>query len=197
MRVAPIGLLPLSPDQMLDAARDSALPTHARPEAVTSACAIAASVAEAATAASSIDSVVQAGQRAATRADAYFPRSTAGHQLAEAIGHAVDLTKRFKGSRILDAIAEQVGTSVLANESVPAAVAMFAAAGGDPLAAAILGTNLGGDTDTIASMAAAMAGAFSGPDTLQHLLPELGAANHINFEALAARFADATQAGNL
>ena len=47
-------------------------------------------------------------------------------------------------------------------ETVPAVLAIVWLAKGDPWQAAILGTNFGRDTDTIASMAAGICGALSG-----------------------------------
>ncbi len=47
-------------------------------------------------------------------------------------------------------------------ESVPAAVGIFVAAGGDPLETVVGGTNIGNDTDTIAAMAGSLAGALHG-----------------------------------
>ncbi|HEX8051664.1 MAG TPA: ADP-ribosylglycohydrolase family protein, partial [Thermoleophilaceae bacterium] len=62
----------------------------------------------------------------------------------------------------LGRIESAVGTSMLAHESVPAAVGVFAAAGGNPLEAVRAGVLIGGDTDTIAAMAGALAGALRG-----------------------------------
>lgn len=195
MRVAPIGLLELPTTKLMAAARDSALPTHNSPVAVAAACAIAAGVAAAAKSSPSVEAVVDACRSAATDADRFFRSSTAGLRLADDIGHAVDLTAGRDHAAVLDIIASQIGTSVLAEDSIPAAVAVFAVSAGDPFDAAVLGINVGGDTDTIATMAAAMAGAFSGPAVIDHLVPELSAANHIDFTALAHRFVVATDRG--
>lgn len=192
MRVAPIGLLALPPTGLMAAARASALPTHSTPVAVAAACAIAAGVSAATAPRPSVEAVVDACRSAAVETDRFFPSSTTGRQLADDIGRAVELTAGREGAAALDIIASHIGTSVLAEESIPAAVAIFAASAGDPLNASVLGTNVGGDTDTIATMAAAMAGAFSGPTAIEHLVPQLDAANRIDFTALAHRFATAT-----
>jgi ADP-ribosylglycohydrolase len=55
-----------------------------------------------------------------------------------------------------------VGTSLATQESVPAAFAVLAAAPGDPWRACLLAASLGGDCDTIAAMAGAVAGACHG-----------------------------------
>jgi ADP-ribosylglycohydrolase len=55
-----------------------------------------------------------------------------------------------------------VGTSLATQESVPAAFAVLAAVPADPWRACLLAASLGGDCDTIAAMAGAMAGACHG-----------------------------------
>jgi ADP-ribosylglycohydrolase len=95
----------------------------------------------------------------------------------------------------LERIEAAVGTSMLAFESVPAAVGVFAAAGDDPFSTVRAGVRIGGDTDTIAAMAGALAGALHGyaahgPDDralLDLALPEPLAGLVPGLEALAAR----------
>ena len=60
----------------------------------------------------------------------------------------------------------RVGNSVLAAESVPAAIGLFAYAQGDPLRTISLGASMGNDTDTIATMAGALCGALVGARAL-------------------------------
>jgi ADP-ribosylglycohydrolase len=67
----------------------------------------------------------------------------------------------------LDRIEAAVGTSMLAFESVPAAVGVLAASGGHPLSVVRASVCLGGDTDTIAAMAGALAGALHGYAALE------------------------------
>ncbi len=53
-----------------------------------------------------------------------------------------------------------------ARETVPVTLALFLLAKGDPREAIIMGANFGRDTDTIASMVGALAGAFRGASAL-------------------------------
>ena len=55
-----------------------------------------------------------------------------------------------------------VGTSLATQESVPAAFAVLSAVPDDPWRACLLAASLGGDCDTIAAMAGAVAGACHG-----------------------------------
>jgi ADP-ribosylglycohydrolase len=61
-------------------------------------------------------------------------------------------------------IVELVGTSLATQESVPAAFAVLALHPDDPWQACLTAASLGGDSDTIAAMAGAVAGACHGMD---------------------------------
>jgi ADP-ribosylglycohydrolase len=63
---------------------------------------------------------------------------------------------------LADAVAEVIGTSVAAQESVVAAFALAEALGGDPAEALRTAASLGGDTDTVAAMCGAILGAAHG-----------------------------------
>jgi ADP-ribosylglycohydrolase len=87
----------------------------------------------------------------------------------------------------LERIAATAGTSILALESVPAAIATFKATNGDPLTAVRAAAGLGGDTDTIASIAGALAGALSGPASLPaDWIAAVEEASGVDLAALAA-----------
>jgi ADP-ribosylglycohydrolase len=66
------------------------------------------------------------------------------------------------GRRAAEVIYTLVGTSLATQESVPAAFAVLAAVPDDPWHACLLAASLGGDCDTIAAMAGAIAGACHG-----------------------------------
>ena len=67
-------------------------------------------------------------------------------------------------------------------DTVAAVMAFFARTKGDPMHAAILGANLGGDTDTIGALAAAICGAFSGTAKLDmDLIRQIEEVNHVSF----------------
>jgi ADP-ribosylglycohydrolase len=68
----------------------------------------------------------------------------------------------FPRREAADLIYRLVGTSLAAQESVPAAFAVLAAVPDDPWRACLLAASLGGDCDTIAAMAGAIAGACHG-----------------------------------
>jgi ADP-ribosylglycohydrolase len=70
-------------------------------------------------------------------------------------------------AELADATAEVIGTSVAAQESVVAAIALAEASGvDDPLGSLLLAAEIGGDTDTVAAVLGAVLGAQHGVDGL-------------------------------
>jgi ADP-ribosylglycohydrolase len=71
------------------------------------------------------------------------------------------------------------------------ALAMFMLAAGDPMTAAIGGANFGRDSDTIAGMAALLAGALSGIDAIDSgIYTRVSEVNGFDIEGYASRLAD-------
>ena len=183
MRVAPCGLV--NPGRLAEAcelACITCLPAHDTDVAMAAACAVASACAAAADGAD-LRAVLAAaldgahlGERLGRERGRHVPgpRLPVRLEMALAIAaapHADDLA-------FLNAMASQVGTSVLAAESVPAALGVLAYAQADPLRTIALGASIGNDTDTIASMAGAIAGAMAGTARLpQSLLQEFMAIN--------------------
>lgn len=184
MRVAPCGLIhPADPASAMELAWLTSRVTHDSPVALGGAGAIAAGVAVALRPGCGVDDMTAECARAAARADA---------RLAERIELAAEEAHAGRDAdEALERIEAAVGTSMLAFESVPAAIGVFAAFGDDPLETVRAGVRIGGDTDTIAAMAGALAGALHGfaaqepddrsllelaaPEELLSLAPELAA----------------------
>ena len=71
-------------------------------------------------------------------------------------------------------------------DTVAVVLAFFSRCGGDPMHAARLGANLGGDTDTIGALAAALCGAYSGTAKLDmSMIHEIEQVNHVSFKEKA------------
>ena len=88
------------------------------------------------------------------------------------------------------AIEASVGNSVMTVESVPAAIGVFVAAAGDPHDTVSAGASIGNDSDTIAAMAGALAGALRGIAAVPaDLAATVRGANHEDIDALAAGLA--------
>ena len=86
----------------------------------------------------------------------------AGADVAARVEWATSLVAGRDEAEAADLIYTLVGTSLATQESVPAVFAVLAAVPDDPWQACLLAASLGGDCDTIAAMAGAVAGACHG-----------------------------------
>jgi ADP-ribosylglycohydrolase len=166
MRIAPVGILmPPEPlGALIDKVAQTCRATHNTTVAIAAAAAVAAAVSCGAAGGSWREAAALA-QEAAGRAR-HQGHWIAGADIAARIEWAVALAESRDREAALRQIIDLIGTSVASQESVPAAFALLAIAEGNTWQAAILGANLGGDTDTIGAIAAGMAGACSGFSSL-------------------------------
>ena len=145
MRVAPVGLLfAFDPERCAHEAARQARLTHAHPLATDGATAVAAAVA------------------AAVRGDDHLIAAIAAvetKELRRRLARAVELRKQGEWSR-----ARELGSTIQAHESVPAA--LLAASAPTFEAALTFAVRCGGDTDTVAAMAGAVAGARFGVEAI-------------------------------
>jgi len=157
MRVAPVGLLPAAtdPSEAARLAEAQARVTHTHPDAIDGATVIAQAI---------------AGLIGLDRGDT---DAIAG-VVSAVIGRLPRGSLRDRTSEVVDMLAsggkpttaaDRCGTGVAARESVPAALAALLG-GGNPLQVITTAIQFGGDTDTIAAMSAAMAGAARGFEQL-------------------------------
>ena len=149
MRVAPVGVVWRDDPAALDsAARRQAALTHTHPIGTDGAAAQARAVATAAGLGEF--TVMQLG---AVAAEAQTPQLRRALETAQVVAR-----QHIDREQPLPAVAEAVGTGVLADQSVPAAlwVAAVARTFEDVI---VLSLGLGGDVDTIAAMAGAVVGA--------------------------------------
>ncbi|MDQ0392035.1 ADP-ribosylglycohydrolase family protein [Labrys monachus] len=162
MRIAPVGILmPPEPlDALVDKVAETCRATHNTAIAIASAAAVAAAVSCGVSGgdwrAASVLAV------AAARLGASRGHWVTGGSIAARIDWAQGLVRGRARAEAIGQVVDLVGTGVAAQESVPAAFAVLEIAEGDPLQAAIIAANLGGDTDTIGAIAAGVAGACTG-----------------------------------
>ena len=184
MRVTPIGILNAgNPEQ---AARDAAtlcLPTHGSNRAMAGAGAVAAAVAEALSEHSTMESVLDAARRGAVIAE----------QMGHHVGESRLLTRLDEMLALSDNTADdaaflaevfgKIEYSMDCEDTTAVVLTVFRRCGGDPMCAARMGANLGGDTDTIGALAAAISGAYSGTGKLDmDLIREIETVNHVDFK---------------
>lgn len=196
MRVAPAGLVrPGDVDGAVVLAWVSARPTHDTQVGAAGAGAVAAGVAAAVVPGAGVLEVVRACRRGAAvgeRLGMAEGREVPSASVARRIDLAVQAALPGDGlEAALESIAGTVGSSVMTVESVPAAVAVFLAAGAVPADTVALGASLGNDTDTVATMAGALAGALRGAAAWPApLVDGVLTASTVDVEGLADRLAE-------
>jgi ADP-ribosylglycohydrolase len=155
-------------------------------------------------AAAAVAAAVAAGLRPGTgvddaRAEALSVlHPVSGAPIRELIGQAVSLAEEASGyeefrERYLERFGQRIACD--SRETVPAAFALAALAGGDVRRGVELAANFGRDTDTIASMTGALCGAIGGPDAIPEAwIAALGPAAMRDAEDLAGRLAELARA---
>jgi len=167
MRIAPVGLVhPGDVEGACQTALATCLPTHDTQIAVAGACAIAAGVAEALRPDADVLSVTRACLEGARRGEELgkeHARWVPGPSIPFRIELAIELVLKARTlEEALTLLEGYIGNGVFMADSAPTAVGLFVFAGGDPLDSIVGGTNVGSDTDTIAAMSGALAGALRG-----------------------------------
>ncbi len=187
MRVAPAGLV--HPGQIEAACQQAfvtCLPSHDTDVAISAACSVAAAT-SVALLTDSIDEVISAavhGGHLGEQLGRQHARSVAGPKYLGRLRLALSIAAEASSDMdFMTRIEEVVGNSVLAAESVPAALAVVAYAKGDPLRTIAIASSMGNDTDSIATMAGGIVGALVGNVRLPiDLLREFRAANARDFD---------------
>jgi ADP-ribosylglycohydrolase len=161
MRIAPVGIaVPLDLPVLVDQVVAASYVTHNTGVALAGAAAVAAAVSAGVSGASVAQATMIATD--AARLAAGRGHWVAGADVAARIEWAVGLVAGRDRAEAAGLIYTLVGTSLATQESVPAAFAVLAAMPEDPWQACLLAASLGGDCDTIAAMAGAVAGACHG-----------------------------------
>lgn len=191
MKISPIGLF--NAGNIDKAIRDAAtvtMVTHDNYLAISGGCAVAAAVSRAVMPDADVYSVLQAGLYGAKegeRIGSEIARDVAGPSVVKRMEMAIDigLGKGTAQEKMVE-IGHRIGTGLHVSEAIPAAFGFFAANKGDAMGSIIGAVNVGYDTDTVATMAGAMAGALCGADAFpEHFLPTLEKANGLEIEKLA------------
>ena len=170
MRIAPVGIaVPVALHNSIPNLRLSTLVdrtvmascvTHNTGVALAGAAAVAAAVSAGVSGATIAEATalgIQAASSAARRG-----HWVAGADVAARIEWATSLVASHAQAEAAELIYTLVGTSLATQESVPAAFAVLAAVPADPWRACRMAASLGGDSDTIAAMTGAIAGACHG-----------------------------------
>lgn len=199
MRIAPVGVLCPSGDldALVDQVQASCVIAHHTNISIAGAAMVAAVVSAgidapagaepAESVRSALDAAYRAGAigmaRGQDEAGASLIRRT---ELAVAAAHEAGSDDEF-----LQYVYDVVGANTETTESVPAALGLVARAEGDPVAAALLSANLGGDTDTVGAMAGGMCGAIAGYGAIPpQMAAQLVEVNGLDLDPLAAQLVE-------
>lgn len=156
MRIAPVGIsTPPDVARIVDRVAAVSRLTHGTGEALAAASAVAMVISQGVAGASFDEALplALAAARAGNRCGARVGKADMAGRIALALDFAGE------GEAVL---AERIGTSVQSGQSVAAAFGVVRIARGNPWQAALIAANIGDDTDTIGSIACAMAGACAG-----------------------------------
>ncbi|MGI6677650.1 MAG: ADP-ribosylglycohydrolase family protein [Dehalobacterium sp.] len=193
MRISPIGLLnPGNLDQTIADAVTVTMITHDNYLAISGACAVACAVSRAVMMDSDVYNVLQAalyGAGEGERLGLEVARDVAGPSVLRRMEVAIEIgLGRGTPEEKMREIGDRVGTGLHISEAVPAAIGFFAANSGDALGSIIGAVNVGYDTDTVATMSGAIAGALKGAGAYpEHFLPTMESVNGLDISGLAVQ----------
>lgn len=203
MRACPIGIANRPDPHLAHIARLSSLVTHNTSQGIESTLLLAATVAYGINGAEAVEAMTLAcnyvtaylamNRFEGTPIGHWSPKASVLARTRWAISWALEHADPNSGDiydhdMFCERLRLLIGTSVEANESVPAAFAIATRYQRRPMDALCVAANLGGDTDTMAAMVGAMLGAVHGadafPDDMRHAVQ---AVNHIDFEARVSK----------
>ncbi|MBQ9858607.1 MAG: ADP-ribosylglycohydrolase family protein [Oscillospiraceae bacterium] len=188
MRVTPVGIVNAgNPDKAAEDAAALCLPTHGSNRAMAGAGAVAAAVAEALSAGSTVESIMAAARRGAVIAESKgFNKGES--RLLVMLDEMLELSGRIdEDEQFIREVFSRIEYSMDCEETAAVVLTYFSRCVGDPMHAARLGANMGGDTDTIGALAAALCGAYSGTAKLDmDMVSEIEKVNNVNFKEKAA-----------
>jgi ADP-ribosylglycohydrolase len=187
MRIAPVGIAyggDLS--ALLDSVVEASSVTHNTSVALAGAAAVAAAVSAGIDGAGVKEAIRHA--EAAAAAGVRRGHWVAAADIASRIRWATGLVAGRPATSAADDVYRLVGTSLATQESVPAAFAMLALYPDDPWQACLAAASLGGDCDTIAAIAGAIAGACHGIGSFpDDAIATIRAVNGLPLDDLAER----------
>jgi ADP-ribosylglycohydrolase len=191
MRVAPIGIFYHGRvSQAIDAAMESAKPSHGSKPGLASTAAIAAAIAVAVEGNCTTGEVMAAailGAEAGEREGYDFPAPSVAARIRLAI-ELVDKNRDKSADEISYFLYQYIGAGMKSYESIPLSLGIFYAANGDYQTGVLAAVNTGDDADTNGAIVGALCGAFSGvkkinPDWIE----KLSQTNSVDFLKIASQ----------
>lgn len=193
MRISPVGMIHglrgSSCEEMIRDVYLTCMPTHNTTVCISSAAAIAWGVALCMRGERDVGRIVS-GTMEAAEASKDLGYSIVSPSIARRIGFVYELVLKYENDPIkcMAELYDFFGGGDLAAESVPVSIGLFALGKGDVKTVNEYCVNFGGDCDTNAAMAGAMAGAYSGLEAVPAAWREtIRAVNHVDLEDYARK----------
>jgi ADP-ribosylglycohydrolase len=188
MRVTPVGIAVDSTDlsSLVGRVVEASSVSHNTGVAIAGASAVAAAVSAGIDGANLHEAIELGAAAAAIGATRGY--WVAAADVAARIRWAVSLADPADPERSLTRIYELVGTSLATQESVPAAFGILATFPDDPWRVVLAAASLGGDSDTVAAMAGAIAGSVHGAEAFPvEARSFVARVNSLDLESIADR----------
>jgi ADP-ribosylglycohydrolase len=193
MRISPIGMFnPGNMERTIEDAITVTMLTHDNQLALSGACAVACAVSYALTPQADLFGVLQAalyGARGGERRGLEIAHEVAGPSVVRRLEKAIEIgLGQGSAEEKMTRLGDCIGAGLHVAEAIPCAIGFVAVSPGDAVGAIIGAVNVGYDTDTIATMTGAVAGALYGAASFPaHYLPTLEKANGLPLTPLAAK----------
>ncbi len=198
MRIAPLGVIHgarrSSLEETLNDVVLACLPTHGTQVAIAAAAAVAWAIASCFRDGSSIPDILVAAEAAAD-AGSSFGRPTIAPSVTRRIAWVrQQFSRQCPVESALTELYELFGGGVAAADSVPVALGVFAFCQGEPRRIVLRAANWGGDSDTIAAIAAALGGAYRGESSIpKEWIATLQQVNHLDCSPIASALVELAQ----
>jgi len=189
MRISPVGILNAGFDleKVVEDVVRACVLTHNTSVAISAASSVACAISKAIIGSREV-SVIEAGIRGAklgAKFGNFYPAAPVDKRIELAIKLASE-AKNF--GEIVDSLYNYVGAGIESNEAIPTAFGVFFATNGEPMDAIIMATNIGGDSDTIASIVGGMAGAYKGIEAFpKDMVKKVEQVNKLELEKTARK----------
>lgn len=197
MKTIPLAILAKGDlEKALQYTIDMCMPTHYNSNAISAAAAICCAATEAQRDGATLDSIFEAAIWGAEQGKAYgehHKHISVGPDIAWKIREAIQIGRSATDfDDLLERVANHIGTNIQVAESIPAVFGIIAGVNGDLMQGIYAATNVGGDTDTIASMLGGILGGYQGLQTIpdRYITGLVQANPMLNIEEVVSSFVE-------
>jgi ADP-ribosylglycohydrolase len=186
MRMAPLAIVFTDRDKLIEQVVASCSVSHFTRNAISGAMAMAFALSESLRPESDLYTVARAAQEGAVMGRDYGDWSWS-LPIEERIAYMLEWTGKYPRQETLARLYALIGVDLYPEQLVPCALGVAILADGDPQQAMSLAANLGGDTDTLASMTGSICGGLAGIRNFDdRLLVQVEEVNQLNLRATAS-----------